>query len=92
MNKEQLQQSIDQITEAIALINNCEGYDYLKAHHTTQLMIAERHRMEKELNETYIIIVNGEEVTRIIGKLKASKEARAWAKANPDYPVSSEKW
>lgn len=92
MNKEQLQQSIDQITEAVALINNCEGYDYLKAHHTTDLMVEQRQLMQKQLDETYIIDVNGEEVTRVIGKYEAIKMKRVWQKSNPDYPVTMEKW
>lgn len=92
MNKEQLQQSIDQITEAIALINTCGGYDYLKAHQTTQLMVEQRQLMQKQLDETYIISVDGEEVTRVVGKLKASRELRRIQSTNSALVVTMEKW
>jgi len=92
MNKEQLQQSIDQITEAIALINTCGGYDYLKAHQTTQLMVEQRQLMQKQLDETYIISVDGEEVTRVVGRFQAIKEGKRISRTNSAVVATMEKW
>lgn len=50
MTKNQLKASIAKITQAIQLISTTEGYYYDKAHATTDLMVEQKRRMEKELH------------------------------------------
>lgn len=50
MTKEQLKGSIEKITQAIQLVSTTEGYYYDKAHETTNLMLEQKRRMERELH------------------------------------------
>lgn len=49
MNKNQLKNSIEQITQAVKLINECEGFGYDHSGNATKIMIDQRSKMESKL-------------------------------------------